>query len=235
MTGPAPGARAPREQELRSSGLVPSQRVLDPEERASEILFGLIMVIGITGTVSVTAGGQQSVPTMLRAAVGCNLAWGITDAVMYLLSGLVLRGRALLALRAIRTAADPRLARSVVLHVLPPAVARIVSERELDSLVQRLAVAPEPPRRPSLERDDFLAALLVCVLVLMSTFPVVIPFLLMDEPARALRVSHGIGIGMLFVLGWFTGRHAGARPWLLGLMMVLLGAALVALIVALGG
>ena len=64
MTGPAPGARAPREQELRSSGLVPSQRVLDPEERASEILF-LHQGDQHHGTASVTAGGQQSVPAML--------------------------------------------------------------------------------------------------------------------------------------------------------------------------
>jgi hypothetical protein len=40
---------------------------------------------------------------------------------------------------------------------------------------------------------------------------------------------------MLFIVGWFYGRGIGRSPWLFGVSMVLLGAALSAMAIALGG
>ncbi len=68
-------------------------RVLEPVERLSEILFGLIMALTITGAVSVVTADRFEVRTMLFAALGCNLAWGIIDAGMYLMARLGERGR----------------------------------------------------------------------------------------------------------------------------------------------
>ena len=58
------------------------QGVLDPIERASEAIFGVLMVLSITGSLSVATAGRQEVGAMMLTAVGCNLAWGLTDAVM---------------------------------------------------------------------------------------------------------------------------------------------------------
>ena len=63
-------------------------RVLEPVERLSEILFGLIMALTITGAVSVATADRLAIRTMLLAALGCNLAWGIIDAGMYLMARL---------------------------------------------------------------------------------------------------------------------------------------------------
>ena len=57
-----------------------SVRWLDPIDRVSEILFGLIMVLTSTGTLSVVTAGRADVKTMILGALGCNLAWGIIDA-----------------------------------------------------------------------------------------------------------------------------------------------------------
>ena len=57
-----------------------SKRVLEPIERVSEVLFGLIMVLTFTGSLSVAEAGREDVRTMLIGALGCNLAWGIIDA-----------------------------------------------------------------------------------------------------------------------------------------------------------
>jgi hypothetical protein len=217
------------------AGLGPSRRFLDPEERFSEILFGLIMVISITGSLSVATAGRAEVGTMLRAALGCNLAWGLTDAVMYVLATLILRGRGIVALRAIRDAADPRDAHAIIAHALPPAVGSVLTASDLDAIRRRLVAAPEPPARPPLTRHDILAAAAVGVLVFASTFPVVIPFMLVDEMTRALRTSNAIAIAMLFLLGWATGRHTGSRPWRIGVGMVVIGVGLVAMVTALGG
>ena len=56
------------------------QQALDPIDRVSEVLFGLIMVLTFTGSLSVAEAGHSEVRTMLVGALGCNLAWGIIDA-----------------------------------------------------------------------------------------------------------------------------------------------------------
>ena len=57
--------------------------VLEPSERIAEVVFGLIMFLTITGSLRVAAAGPEDVDTMLVNALGCNLAWGIIDAVLY--------------------------------------------------------------------------------------------------------------------------------------------------------
>jgi hypothetical protein len=63
-----------------------SKRVLEPIDRVSEVLFGLIMVLTFTGSLSVAEAGRSEVRTMLIGALGCNLAWGIIDGVLYLMA-----------------------------------------------------------------------------------------------------------------------------------------------------
>lgn len=70
-----------------------SRRVLDPIERSSEIMFGLIMALTFTCTISVATSTRADVTTMLAGALGCNIAWGFVDAAMYLLAQIVERER----------------------------------------------------------------------------------------------------------------------------------------------
>ena len=75
----------------------------------------------------------------------------------------------------------------------------------------------------------------VFLLVFLSTFPVVIPFLVMQNVGPALRVSNAIAIVMLFLTGYAFGRMTGRRPWVVGTAMVVLGSMLVGMTMALGG
>jgi VIT1/CCC1 family predicted Fe2+/Mn2+ transporter len=75
----------------------------------------------------------------------------------------------------------------------------------------------------------------VFLLVTLATLPVAMPFVVMHEVGRALRISNGIALAMLFISGWSFGKASGLRPMRVGLVMVVLGAALVALTIALGG
>ena len=69
------------------------KRALDPIDRLSEVLFGLIMVLTFTGSLSVVGAGREDVRTMLVGALGCNLAWGLIDAVFYLMGCLAEKER----------------------------------------------------------------------------------------------------------------------------------------------
>jgi VIT1/CCC1 family predicted Fe2+/Mn2+ transporter len=75
----------------------------------------------------------------------------------------------------------------------------------------------------------------VALWVIVTTFPVAIPFMFMENVARAVRLSNAIAVGLLFVTGWAFGRIVDYHPWLTGLAMVIVGSALVALTMALGG
>ena len=99
----------------------------------------------------------------------------------------------------------------------------------------RLKQLPEPPGRARLGRDDWRGALQVFLLVFLSTFPVVIPFIVMRDAVPALRVSNAIAIVLLFVAGYAFGRITGRRPVWVGIAMVVLGSILVGLTIALGG
>lgn len=61
------------------------RRVLDPGDRIAEMLFGLIMALTFTGSLSVADSGRDDVRAMLVGALGCNLAWGLIDGIFHLL------------------------------------------------------------------------------------------------------------------------------------------------------
>jgi len=212
-----------------------SGHALDPTEQISEILFGLIMVLTFTCSLSAAESGRSAVRTMLVGAIGCNVAWGLIDAVFYLLNTLGERGHALVAVRRLRSTPDPARAHALIAEELPPLLASVLEPTELEALRRRLIALPDPPEGVPLWRSDLRGAVGVFVFVFVSTFPVAIPFLLMSDARRALRVSNLIAIVLLFLCGYRLAKHAGGHPWRFGLVMVAIGTAMVGLTIKLGG
>jgi VIT1/CCC1 family predicted Fe2+/Mn2+ transporter len=89
--------------------------------------------------------------------------------------------------------------------------------------------------RPRLTARDYLGAAGVCMLVILSTFPVVIPFIFIQDTRLALRISNAIAVILLFLCGFLFARYAGLRPWTTGLAMVAVGIALIGVTIALSG
>src|SRR5512145_2541424 len=89
-------------------------RVLEPTERISEGLFGLIMVLTFTGSLSISEAGRDDVRAMLIGALGCNVAWGIIDGVLYLMGCLAEKSRNLATLWAVRKAPTPEKAHRLI-------------------------------------------------------------------------------------------------------------------------
>lgn len=213
----------------------PTKRVLDPIDRISEVLFGLIMVLTFTGSLSVAEAGRDDVRKMLVGALGCNVAWGIIDAMLYLMACLAEKGQSLRTYLALRKATEPREAQRLISDALPPVVASILEPAELEAMRRRLMQLPEPPDRALLSKDDWLGSIGVFLIVFISTFPVVLPFIFLRSVGPALRVSNAIAIVMLFLTGYAFGRMTGHHPWLVGGAMVVLGSILAGLTMALGG
>ena len=198
-------------------------------------MFGLIMALTFTGSLSISDAGRNDVRAMLIGALGCNLAWGLIDGIFYVMVTFADRGGDTRALHSVRTTQDPAHARQLLADALPDEVSAVLTDEQLEQLRARLAQSPAPPLRARMGLRDFLAALAVCALVFCSTLPIAVPFLLFQSVPLAMRVSNGIAIAMLFIAGALYARAVGGRSWLIGATMVVLGSVLVAMTIALGG
>jgi VIT1/CCC1 family predicted Fe2+/Mn2+ transporter len=209
-------------------------RLLDPVDRVSEILFGLIMAVTILGSLSIATAGKEEMRTVTAAALGCNLAWGLVDAVMYVVRTATGRARNRALAREILRA-EGEGAHRLMLRALPDHIAALVGPEESDVMRRRL-VGLQLDGRPLLQAKDYVEAIGVFALVVVATFPVALPFLMTTDPATALHASQAIAVVMLFLAGLALGRYAGyARPVLPGLAMAVFGVVLIAAVKALGG
>jgi hypothetical protein len=212
-----------------------AKRLLNPVDRISEILFGLIMALTFTCTLNVASSSKVEVKTMLISALGCNLAWGLVDAVMFILTNLAERGHGKIILHFLHTTKNADRANAVIADALPPIIASAMEAENLESIRKGLLKLPASSLRIRVTRMDLKMAFGIFLLVFISTVPIALPFKFIDNAQKALRISNLIAIALMFVAGWLLGRYGGYNKWLMGLSMVLLGIVLVALAIALGG
>ncbi|MFV3308484.1 hypothetical protein ACNFBT_24745 [Pseudomonas sp. NY15181] len=211
------------------------QRVLDPVDRVTEVIFGLLMAMTFIGSLSVATAGREEARTMLIAALGCNLAWGLADAVIYLLRTWTEHTRSRTLLARLRDGADPREGQGLIADALPPRLADAAGSEVLEMLRHRLLATADAPIPARLGLEDVKGALGTFLLVVLATFPLVIPFLLIDQTGPAIRVSNLVALGMLFISGWILAHYSGGKPWVGGGALVIVGTALLFAIIALGG
>lgn len=213
------------------------RRHLDPVDRMGEVLFGVIMALGFTAAVRL--GHEEADSRALFVGIlGCNVAWGIVDGVMYVLAALFERGREARVVHEVVTAPSEEAARERVAEHLAddPLLSRATDDerRRFHGWVAEMARRSGPPN-VRLRADDLLGAAAVALVILMATAPMLVPYLLLDDPNLAVRVSHGIGLAMLFLVGAKWGASTGTGVWRVGLGVTFVGAVLVSVTVALGG
>jgi hypothetical protein len=233
---PAPARTEPAS---ATNGASLVHRYVDPATSLGEILFGLIMTLTFTlgAGLIIEDEGREGARQLLIAVIGCNIAWGVIDGALYLVGQLFDRGRLRRLGRAVRMAATPAAAAELISGELDELLSGVTSEPERRALYSRIAenvraapVAPNP-----VTRRDWLGALVSCVLVVVTSIPAAIPFLLFDDARLALRISNTILLALLFISGYLWARHTLGKPWIVGLCFLLGGIALVVVAIALGG
>jgi hypothetical protein len=212
-----------------------AKSALDPISRISEVLFGLIMVLTFTGSISVVSDGRAEIRELLWAALGCNLAWGIVDAVMYMMSTVLERGHALSVLKKLKSNPDKIASRNLLTDELPPVLSSILVQDEIDRFKERIIKLDDLPKSKLLTPAEFRASILVFILVFTCTFPVALPFIFLSNTALALRASNAIALIILFVGGFSVGKYSGFHPFWTGTLLMILGIILVAITMAFGG
>src|SRR6185295_10300177 len=176
-------------------------RLMSPIERVSEILFGLIMALSFTCALSVTETDRIGVKEMLFGAIGCNIAWGVIDAIMYLMIEISQRGRNVAILNYVKNTHDEEKAREFIVETLSPEIAAIIKNQSLENIRRDIIQAGPKTARSGISGRDLKMALGIFLLVFLSTFPVALPFALIHDVRLALRISNGIAIILLFIGG----------------------------------
>lgn len=204
-----------------------------------EVLFGLIMTLTFTlgAGIVIEEEGREGVRAMLVGILGCNLAWGIIDGVLYVLGSVFERGRLRRVGHGVRSASSAAEAHGLVAAELDPMLEPVTDAAQradlYRSIVARLQASELAPN--GIRKSDLLGGLASGWLVFLCSFPAVLPFMVFDDLTFALRVSNGILLALLFLVGYKHAQHTLAKPWLTGLVFLLVGAALVALAIPLGG
>jgi hypothetical protein len=216
--------------------LVP--RYLDPASRLGEVLFGLIMVL----TVTLTAGlaideGRAGVRHLLLAAIGCNIAWGIIDAVLYLMNLLTVRSGKMRLVEAVQRAPDTQTALGLIRDKIEPELQELLDPEHAEALNRSILkhITQAQITKTYVTKDDLYGALACFWLVFLACLPAALPFLIFSQPLFALRVSNFLLIAMLFLVGQKWAQYAGTNRLVAGSVLVAIGLALVGVAILLGG
>jgi hypothetical protein len=214
-------------------------RYLDPASSLGEILFGLIMTLTFTlgAGLIIEDEGREGARQLLIAVIGCNVAWGIIDGALYVVGQLFDRGRSRKLGMAIRASADKSAATALVAEELDPMVSGVLSKSECEVLYGRVAenIMQKPAAAAGVTKEDWLGAFTSFWLVVITSAPAAIPFLLFDDARFALRVSNAVLLALLFLTGYWWSRYTLGKPWRTGFFFLIGGSLLVLAAIALGG
>jgi hypothetical protein len=214
-------------------------RYLDPASSMGEILFGLIMTLTFTlgAGIIMEEEGREGARELLIAVIGCNIAWGIIDGALYFAGQLFDRGRLRRLGRTIRQARDRSMATALVAEELDPLLGDILNPAEAKSLYARIVdtLVAKPERVTKVTREDWFGAFTSFCLVVVTSIPAAVPFMIIDDARLALRVSNAVLLALLFLCGFWWARFTLGRPWLVGAAFLVFGIVLVLAAIALGG
>jgi len=206
--------------------------LLSPSDRHSEVLFGLIMVLTITGTVGLETGSRRAV---ISAGIGACIAWGIVDGIIYVYTNLLERGRIALAAKEASTCTGAGCDLSKIKEELEGTIVDTLGEREKHEVAQHILARLKPVEKyTQATRDDILGGVAAGTLVFISGIPILLPFLFLDG-IWAMRLSSAIGLMMLFTIGYRWGGYVGRNKFQTGAFMMSVGVVITGVVIALGG
>ena len=216
-------------------------RYLDPASSLSEVLFGLIMTLTFTlgAGIIIQDEGREGARQLLIALIGCNIAWGVIDAALYITGILFDRGRLNRLAQAVNEAPDERSAVTLIASELDELLENVTDASDREALYRRIAsnlrTRAGESISPEIGKADLLGAFTSFWLVVLASAPAAIPFLMFDDAYLALRISNAVLLGILFATGYWWARYTLGKPWIVGFGFLLGGIVLVAIAIALGG
>ncbi len=181
---------------------------------------------------------HEYVNELLLGALSAVLAWGIIDGIMYALLSTFERGERHRLLKDIQAASSDQEAIDRVAEDMDYLLEPITSEDERKALYSNILVhlRNSKPRRIGLKGDDLAGVVGHVLVAVLAVIPSLIPFVVLrSDYDLAMIVSIIVSFIVLFAAGYRWGRYTGANPWITGLVIMSVAAALVMIALLMGG
>ena len=117
------------------------------------------------GATQIGTGGEATVRDLLVAAFGCNIAWGMIDAAMFLLQQQFGRFRTHRTMRELQVLTDDERFRASVREELPPLIGPALTPETFAGIRRARRDLCAPRARRFWSREEFAAAALIWLLV----------------------------------------------------------------------
>jgi hypothetical protein len=211
---------------------------ISPAGRLQEIIYALIMVITVSSTVSgAVPDTEEGIRTLIFAILGCNIAWGIVDGVMFVLTNLFNRNKSLKMVEDATSAITGEEALSVIDGEFNPPFEWMMGEDERKKLNEEILdhVMRVKPPVARITMDDITGGMFCFVVTFLTTLPAVLPFYFIGDMGHAIRLSNGIVMTMLFFTGVEYARYTNKNPLKTAVGLTLLGGVVVVITILLGG
>ncbi len=195
--------------------------------------YGVLISRGVIDSSFASGYGQE----LFFAILGAIAAWGIIDAVLYALSEVFARRERYRLLQYVQTSSSDESAITAISYELDFILEPITTDDQRRALYQDilLHLNEAEPQAVGLQRDDLIGAVAIVLLSIVAVLPSLLPLLLLDDLALAIRLSNLVSFVVIFATGYSWGRHTDTNPWKTGLLLAGVCLAMVAVAVALGG
>ena len=209
------------------------RKIIAPLDMMGEVLAGVVMALTVSVAVWTASGGKVEPRELVEAVIGCNVAWGLFDGMLYVFGRRAAGARREFVLESLKGTRDAKQLRERLDVLVDPGLAFLVPFMDLEKLRGAVEAGKADPEGGGSE--DVLAAVGLGLIEVLSAVPLILPLLFIHPPARAILVSSAIAIVLLAGAGAQVARWSGQSVWLLGVLTPALGAVLVAVCLVLGG
>ena len=214
---------------------------LSASDRLSEIMFGLIMAMTIIGAskIALVSGDEElNGRVIIAAALGCNFAWGLVDAIMYVFTELIDRGKYMGLVSTVKQSKDESAAIASIDRALENPIIGNLGEAERKQLCSSLYknMSTIEPKKVRVVKDDVIGAFICFVLAFFTAFLTVIPFFIpFGQLLFKIWLSRLISFAMLFAIGFVYASHTNKGKVKTAVGMVVVGLVINIVIIMLGG
>lgn len=224
----------------------PLERLLDPIDLLSETIYSVLVLLSFTlafrifklGGDPTQAVSAEYVNELLIASIEAILVWGLIDGVMHILLELFQRSERHRLLKQIQAAESEQAGVAAIAEELDHVLEPIAENDERLALYRRVysQLRTGKPRPIGIKREDILGAFVSLLVAFLAVLPSLVPFfLLRHDYALAIRVSNIVSFAVLFAAGYSWGKYTDANPWTTGLLLMGVGALMVAIAIPFGG
>ncbi len=203
-------------------------------ERFAEAFYGIVMVTGCTGMVSLAAPpGEAGVDLMLFTAILVNVLWGLIDGFTVVFGGFVDDVNEDEAVQALRAGTGSR---SDVIDGFSDSLVAVLDRVDQNEIAEVIRKATGfEPRPVGFTKEQILRVLAIFSIDFFAVFWVIIPYIFVSDPVIAARLSFYIATFIMFYLGYKWAKYARMKRWVIGLEFSLFTILLLVISYSLGG